>query len=84
MWEQRGDGKRKLKLGAIPTIFGFFLKKYTDINNNEQASNVKEEHVKEEQVSIYRYMKIIKRGKHLFVFCQLFAEEYQQFVGGKY
>ncbi|XP_018373250.1 PREDICTED: uncharacterized protein LOC108767742 [Trachymyrmex cornetzi] len=27
MWEQRVDGMKKLKPNAVPTIFGFFLKK---------------------------------------------------------
>lgn len=54
MWEQRCDGKRKLKPGAIPTIFGFFVKKNTDnINKNVEASKEQEEElVVEERVSI--------------------------------
>lgn len=35
MWEQRADGKRKLKPNAVPTVFGFFLKKELPITENE-------------------------------------------------
>ncbi|XP_029673100.1 THAP domain-containing protein 5-like [Formica exsecta] len=34
-WEQRSDGKRKLKPNAVPTIFGFFLKKEMPIAENK-------------------------------------------------
>ncbi|XP_071633680.1 uncharacterized protein [Temnothorax longispinosus] len=38
MWERRRDGKRKLKSEAIPTLFGFFVKKDTDVSRNKEAS----------------------------------------------
>ncbi|XP_071565386.1 uncharacterized protein [Temnothorax nylanderi] len=38
MWEHRRDGKRKLKSEAIPTLFGFFVKKDTDVSRNKEAS----------------------------------------------
>lgn len=37
MWQQRSDGKKRLKKDAVPTIFGFFLKKKNVVSNN--ASN---------------------------------------------
>jgi len=40
MWQQRADGKKKLNSDAIPTIFGFFIKKQNEsikkIDNNTQ------------------------------------------------
>ncbi|KAG5311795.1 THAP4 protein, partial [Acromyrmex insinuator] len=33
MWEQRMDNKKKLKLNAVPTIFGYFVKKKVPFNN---------------------------------------------------
>ncbi|KYM98411.1 PREDICTED: uncharacterized protein LOC108777575 [Cyphomyrmex costatus] len=40
MWQQRADGKKKLKSDAIPTIFGFFIKKQNksieEMDNNTQ------------------------------------------------
>lgn len=35
MWQQRTDGKRKLNPNAVPTIFGFFLKKKMPIPESE-------------------------------------------------
>lgn len=71
MWEQRRDGKRKLKSAAIPTIFGFFFKNNT-VNTNEETSK------KYEQVSIDKYMKIIKSNTkvniYLYIFYQLFIK----------
>lgn len=71
MWEQRRDGKRKLKSAAIPTIFGFFFLNNT-VNTNEETSK------KYEQVSIDKYMKIIKSNTkiniYLYIFYQLFIK----------
>lgn len=42
MWEQRADSKKKLKPNAVPTLFGFFLKKempITENKNNEVLSS---------------------------------------------
>ncbi|KAG5344003.1 THAP4 protein, partial [Acromyrmex charruanus] len=33
MWEQRMDNKKKLKPNAVPTIFGYFVKKKVPFNN---------------------------------------------------
>ncbi|XP_072766199.1 argininosuccinate lyase isoform X3 [Anoplolepis gracilipes] len=48
MWQQRHNGKRKLKSRAIPTIFRFFLK---GTNENEVSQTLKEHdiHAKEGQ-----------------------------------
>ncbi|XP_032671882.1 uncharacterized protein LOC116844467 isoform X2 [Odontomachus brunneus] len=43
MWQQRLDGKKKLEKDAIPTIFGFFLKKTNVINMNTSESSMFEE-----------------------------------------
>lgn len=59
MWEQRPNGKRKLKSGAIPTIFGFFLKKNLGTNKNDEISQTLKEHnihAKEGQVSINKIL----------------------------
>ncbi|XP_018400113.1 PREDICTED: uncharacterized protein LOC108777667 [Cyphomyrmex costatus] len=42
MWEQRADGMKKLKPNAVPTIFGFFLKKKisTESVNDEILTKV--------------------------------------------
>ncbi|XP_036140847.1 dynein heavy chain-like protein PF11_0240 isoform X2 [Monomorium pharaonis] len=40
-WEQRIDGKRKLKSNAVPTIFGFFLKKEMSVAKNKNEVLVK-------------------------------------------
>lgn len=45
LWEQRGDGKRKLKVGSIPDTFGFYLKKHS------AQILLKEMHAEREQVS---------------------------------
>ncbi|XP_011054135.1 PREDICTED: uncharacterized protein LOC105145932 isoform X2 [Acromyrmex echinatior] len=39
MWQQRLDGKKKLKNDAIPTIFGLFFKKKNVVDNNLSINN---------------------------------------------
>ncbi|XP_025073557.1 THAP domain-containing protein 2-like isoform X2 [Pogonomyrmex barbatus] len=38
MWEKRNDGLKKLKCNAVPTIFGFYLKKQSN-EKNERSNN---------------------------------------------
>lgn len=48
MWQQRFDAKRKLKKDAVPTIFGFFLKKKNvdnNVSNNPLIKNNKNQDV---------------------------------------
>lgn len=45
MWQQRFDGKRKLKKDAVPTIFGFFLKNKNVVNNNLSIKNNESQNV---------------------------------------
>ncbi|TGZ51268.1 THAP domain-containing protein 2 [Temnothorax longispinosus] len=76
MWEQIRDKKRKLKPGAVPTIFGFFVKKKNiDISRNEQVSK---EHAKEEQVSIDRYIIIVKRSKNICTLTRILSTSYRK------
>jgi len=36
MWERRIDDKKKLKLNAVPTIFGYFIKEKTFKNSTKK------------------------------------------------
>ncbi|XP_011878664.1 PREDICTED: THAP domain-containing protein 4-like, partial [Vollenhovia emeryi] len=38
MWEQRADHKVKLKPNAVPTIFGYFLKKRNEMDGGTQSN----------------------------------------------
>lgn len=77
MWKEGQDEKRKLKSDAIPTVFGYFLKKNS---KPDEATTKLIKDAKEDQVSINRCMNIIKRQIYIFTLIDILLTSYRVLI----
>lgn len=63
MWEHRIDNKKKLKYNAVPTIFGYYIKQKTLVNNKKSDINEEEHRSVNEEDQIIINDKQVKKNK---------------------